>query len=107
MRFSNITFVLAAVSSVLTGVVANPVINGRAESVNERAVAAVGEDLTKDNHYGAPIPPWETGCKPGWYYGNQPDLVKVIGLTLVWLKDSVRLCVLYLGLPSTSNSFRS
>ncbi|KAJ6611219.1 hypothetical protein B0H10DRAFT_1919017 [Mycena sp. CBHHK59/15] len=29
--------------------------------------------ITKDNCYGAPIPPWEEGCHPGWYYGP-PDL---------------------------------
>jgi len=26
--------------------------------------------LTAENHYGAPIPPWEVGHKPGWYYGG-------------------------------------
>lgn len=22
--------------------------------------------------YGAPTPPWEKGCHPGWYYGDHP-----------------------------------
>lgn len=26
--------------------------------------------LTAENHYGAPIPPWEVGHYPGWYYGK-------------------------------------
>ncbi|KAJ7478753.1 hypothetical protein B0H11DRAFT_1725806, partial [Mycena galericulata] len=26
--------------------------------------------LTAANHYGAPIPPWESGHYPGWYYGH-------------------------------------
>ncbi|KAF7377588.1 hypothetical protein MSAN_00181500 [Mycena sanguinolenta] len=29
--------------------------------------------LTEANHYGAPIPPWEKGHYPGWYYGNGPS----------------------------------
>lgn len=49
------------------------------------------DQLTVGNHYGAPIPPWESGCHPGfgchafsqtlahtthrWYYGNDPQLV--------------------------------
>lgn len=31
-----------------------------------------GADLSSSNHYGAPIPPWEPGCQPGWYYGPNP-----------------------------------
>ncbi|KAJ6598414.1 hypothetical protein DFH09DRAFT_1131722 [Mycena vulgaris] len=26
--------------------------------------------LTPQNHYGAPIPPWQVGHYPGWYYGH-------------------------------------
>ncbi|KAJ7267341.1 hypothetical protein C8J57DRAFT_1717730 [Mycena rebaudengoi] len=29
-------------------------------------------DLTPDNFYGAPIPPWKPDHHPGWYYGNGP-----------------------------------
>ncbi|KAJ7233843.1 hypothetical protein B0H12DRAFT_1076474 [Mycena haematopus] len=28
--------------------------------------------LNAANHYGAPIPPWEVGHYPGWYYGSGP-----------------------------------
>ncbi|XP_006462998.1 hypothetical protein AGABI2DRAFT_194039 [Agaricus bisporus var. bisporus H97] len=31
-----------------------------------------GFDLSNNNHYGAPIPPWVSGSKPGWYYGPHP-----------------------------------
>ncbi|KAG5634540.1 hypothetical protein H0H81_001570 [Sphagnurus paluster] len=33
----------------------------------------LGVDLTAANHYGAPIPPWQRGTYPGWYYGNHPE----------------------------------
>ncbi|KAJ3562716.1 hypothetical protein NP233_g9399 [Leucocoprinus birnbaumii] len=31
-----------------------------------------GFDMSNTNHYGAPIPPWKPGSKPGWYYGPHP-----------------------------------
>ncbi|KAF5355187.1 hypothetical protein D9756_005310 [Leucocoprinus leucothites] len=34
--------------------------------------AKVNKDLTAKNHYGAPVPPWKHGSKPGWYYGPHP-----------------------------------
>lgn len=34
--------------------------------------AKVNKDLTSKNNYGAPIPPWKYGNKPGWYYGPNP-----------------------------------
>ncbi|KAE9407954.1 hypothetical protein BT96DRAFT_787797, partial [Gymnopus androsaceus JB14] len=41
--------------------------------------------LTPANHYGAPIPPWESGANPGWYYGSDAN----IGQEFVWLLDSI------------------
>jgi len=34
---------------------------------------ATGYDLSQGNHYGSPIPPWQSGHKPGWYYGSSPQ----------------------------------
>ncbi|KAJ7883447.1 hypothetical protein B0H14DRAFT_3432899 [Mycena olivaceomarginata] len=31
----------------------------------------IASGITKDNCYGAPIPPWLPGSYPGWYYGPQ------------------------------------
>ncbi len=35
--------------------------------------ALLGIDLDRGNHYGAPIPPWNHGANPGWYFGSHPD----------------------------------
>lgn len=41
-------------------------------------------------HYNAPHPPWESGAKPGWYFGSHagqyPDL---FGLTPVGIKQLI------------------
>ncbi|KAJ7233842.1 hypothetical protein B0H12DRAFT_1191846 [Mycena haematopus] len=29
--------------------------------------------LTQQNNYGAPIPPWQPGSHPGWYYGTSQN----------------------------------
>ncbi|KXN92433.1 hypothetical protein AN958_07992 [Leucoagaricus sp. SymC.cos] len=36
-------------------------------------IAKFGADLTADNYYGSPSPPWQPGSKPGWYYGPHPE----------------------------------
>ncbi|ESK82577.1 fruit-body specific protein a [Moniliophthora roreri MCA 2997] len=46
----------------------------------------LGGILTKNNHYGAPIPPWKEGCYPGWYYGNNHGKT---GGYIPWLKDGL------------------
>ncbi|KAF9022926.1 hypothetical protein BDZ89DRAFT_923339, partial [Hymenopellis radicata] len=53
--------------------------------------AALGGELSLANHYGAPIPPWQKGCKPGWYYGDHPQNLQSI---CRWLKDGVRILLL-------------
>jgi hypothetical protein len=62
MRFAP---VLAVVAIVVSGTVANPF--GLAD--------IIGFDISNDNHYGAPTPPWNGG-KPGWYFGNNPSKYK-------------------------------
>ncbi|KAF9269689.1 hypothetical protein L218DRAFT_916040 [Marasmius fiardii PR-910] len=47
--------------------------------------------LTPANNWGAPIPPWQSGCKPGWYYGDHQDLLKII---IPWLKDNLICAIL-------------
>jgi len=59
MRFSTL---FAAVTVVTTGVSAQSLFSG--DSITNAL------QLTADNYYGSPIPPWEPGHKPGWYYGN-------------------------------------
>ena len=55
--------------------------------------------LHKGNHYGAPIPPWVKGCKPGWYFGDHYGGVK--DHSIPWLKDKVSSLSL---VPSSSPS---
>ncbi|KAJ3867453.1 hypothetical protein EV359DRAFT_61494 [Lentinula novae-zelandiae] len=52
--------------------------------------------LSEANHYGAPIPPWEVGSYPGWYYGTDPGAI--IGWVLPWLLDDL-LCAILDLLP--------
>ncbi|KAF7369118.1 Fruit-body specific protein a [Mycena venus] len=33
-------------------------------------VMKIADSINQNNCYGAPIPPWEVGCSPGWYYGR-------------------------------------
>ena len=54
---SSLSFVALAVA--LSGVVAFPF----PESFGKF-------DLSSDNCFNAPTPPWEAGCHPGWYFGN-------------------------------------
>ncbi|KAF5314267.1 hypothetical protein D9619_011820 [Psilocybe cf. subviscida] len=63
MRFPTIA-TAAAVLAVSTGASAQ-IFGGNLNNV-------IGFDLTPQNHYGAPTPPWHGG-KPGWYYGNNPS----------------------------------
>ncbi|KAJ7868856.1 hypothetical protein B0H13DRAFT_2670185 [Mycena leptocephala] len=60
MRFST---VFAAVAVVASGVSA-------ATFSSESITTAL--TLSSQNHYGAPIPPWQQGHYPGWYYGKAP-----------------------------------
>ncbi|KAJ7206648.1 hypothetical protein GGX14DRAFT_551510 [Mycena pura] len=60
--------------STLLAAVAVAAVGSSAATVSSDAVTQA-LSLTVDNHYGSPIPPWESGHKPGWYYGKQtpPD----------------------------------
>lgn len=35
--------------------------------------AVLGFDAGPGNFYNAPIPPWQPGAVPGWYYGPNPQ----------------------------------
>jgi len=65
MRF---TALIAATAVAVSGVAANP-LNG-----NFDLTAALGYDLTPNNHYGAPLAPWVPGAHAGWYNGKYPNL---------------------------------
>ncbi|KAJ7719078.1 hypothetical protein DFH07DRAFT_1067921 [Mycena maculata] len=57
MRFSTLFTALAVVATGVT-----------ATDSSSSSTSVIG--LTAANDYGAPIPPWETGSSPGWYYGQ-------------------------------------
>ncbi|KAJ7100685.1 hypothetical protein B0H15DRAFT_876813 [Mycena belliarum] len=60
MRFSTLLSTLAVVA---TG----------ASAANVRSAdSSIAASLTAANFYGSPIPPWEPGHHPGWYYGKGP-----------------------------------
>jgi hypothetical protein len=82
MRFFALTAIVAAVAVLL--------VNAPAASASPSA-AALGTTYSQADHYGAPIPPWKKGCKPGWYYGDNPGYVQQYGFDLIYLKDSVGL----------------
>ncbi|KAJ7131220.1 hypothetical protein C8R44DRAFT_978185 [Mycena epipterygia] len=58
MRFSTVFSALAVVVSGAIATTYTP------ESISSAA------GLKAQNYYGAPIPPWEKGHYPGWYYGH-------------------------------------
>lgn len=53
-----------------------------------QAMASLNTQINQDNNFGAPVPPWEQGSKPGWYYGDNPDNVPSFWPGLPWLEDS-------------------
>ncbi|KAJ7089134.1 hypothetical protein C8R44DRAFT_720537 [Mycena epipterygia] len=59
MRFSTVFSALAIVVSGAT-----------AANTYTSAYISSATALNAKNHYGAPIPPWEAGHRPGWYYGR-------------------------------------
>ncbi|KAJ7088662.1 hypothetical protein C8R44DRAFT_686866 [Mycena epipterygia] len=61
MRFSTVFSALAIVVSGATATTS---------FTSDSISSAVG--LNAKNYYGAPIPPWEPGHHPGWYYGQGP-----------------------------------
>ncbi|KAL0576033.1 hypothetical protein V5O48_005940 [Marasmius crinis-equi] len=84
MRFSALFTACTTALAVASGAFA-------ASATAEASLSAkLGTNLNAANHYGAPIPPWEAGCVPGWYYGNKKDLLKIV---IPWLKDNI-ICVL-------------
>lgn len=78
MRFFTTLATLAAISVASASTAASPATLS----------LQLGSSLTASNHYGAPLPPWEPGCHPGWYYGDHPDALEKL---LFWLKDTVGL----------------
>ncbi|KAJ6551330.1 hypothetical protein B0H19DRAFT_995849 [Mycena capillaripes] len=58
MRFSTVFSALAVVAT------------GASAATFTSESITTGLTLNAKNHYGAPIPPWEAGHYPGWYYGK-------------------------------------
>lgn len=73
MRFTALCTVVAVAVTSARGVPTANTVQSRdiGISLNLGSIFG-GADLSSTNHYGAPIPPWEPGCKPGWYYGPHP-----------------------------------
>ncbi|KAJ7578989.1 hypothetical protein C8J56DRAFT_964525 [Mycena floridula] len=74
-------------------VLGNPAPNGQKLESRD-----IGTQLSAANHYGSPIPPWEAGAKPGWYYGKSPSLLDLLGLGGLPVLDGL-LCLIIDILP--------
>ncbi|KAF9055012.1 hypothetical protein BDZ89DRAFT_2672 [Hymenopellis radicata] len=85
MRFFTVLTTLAAVS----------VASASTAASTATLTLELSATLNEENCYGAPTPPWEAGCKPGWYYGDFPNTLENV---CVWLKDSL-ICELLDLLP--------
>jgi hypothetical protein len=103
MRFFALTAIVAAVAVLF--------VSAPAAATPSAIVARTlsGTTYSSADHYGSPIPPWEAGAKPGWYYGKNPAVVSQLGLDLIYLADSVgfissaSLCPsIFLILPGTN-----
>ncbi|CAK5262224.1 unnamed protein product [Mycena citricolor] len=70
-------------------VVAASAVSAAQVEIESRDSIGVALTLTAANHYGAPIPPWEVGCTPGWYYG-----AGLIGGVVIPILDGVLCAVL-------------
>ncbi|KAK1217330.1 hypothetical protein PQX77_020011 [Marasmius sp. AFHP31] len=97
MRFSTLFAVCTTALAAASGAFAQTT-EGQVTESEASFGASLGVNMNPSNHWGAPIPPWETGCIPGWYYGNKKDILKII---IPWLKDNL-ICfildVLHLGI---------
>ncbi|KAG7095364.1 hypothetical protein E1B28_006123 [Marasmius oreades] len=77
MRFTALFAACTAALSATSGALAAPATEA---SINLQLAGG----LSLSNNFGAPIPPWEPGCVPGWYYGDHQELLKII---IPWLKN--------------------
>ncbi|KAF9006930.1 hypothetical protein BDQ17DRAFT_248333 [Cyathus striatus] len=66
MRFAPILAVISIALSSIYGVSSSPLL------LDLDISGIVGVDLSHGNHYGAPVAPWQSGAKPGWYFGSHP-----------------------------------
>jgi len=68
MRFTNLLTAAAVMTAATSGVEASVIVD---KGLNLK----LGASLSLNNHYGAPHAPWESGHKPGWYYGHNGGLL--------------------------------
>jgi hypothetical protein len=88
MRFSALLATTAVAVTSVRGVPTANAVESRDLSLSLNLGGLFnGMDLSNTNHYGAPIPPWAPGHKPGWYYGphpgDHPDLPCLGGVRLI------------------------
>ncbi|KAJ7110916.1 hypothetical protein C8R44DRAFT_883379 [Mycena epipterygia] len=65
MRFST---VFSALAIVVSGATAHR--HGGDDTTYTSAYISSAMAFNAQNYYGAPIRPWESGHRPGWYYGH-------------------------------------
>ncbi|XP_006462991.1 hypothetical protein AGABI2DRAFT_194032 [Agaricus bisporus var. bisporus H97] len=68
LKMRTTALVVAIIAGLIPSAIAAP-----AEAMTSSIVAQLGADLTVNNYYGSPRPPWKSGSKPGWYYGTHPE----------------------------------
>lgn len=101
MRFAALFAITTAAVASVGGVPTATEVDSRDLSLSLNLGGLFGDfDLSNTNHYGAPIPPWAPGHKPGWYYGphpgNHPQLPCLGGVRFVTYPKGLRLIYLYL-----------
>jgi len=71
MRFTNILSLAAVMVTTTSGVAASAV-------VGKDFASGLSSMLSNTNSYGAPRRPWQSGCKPGWYYAHDGGELETI-----------------------------
>lgn len=64
MRFFTL---FTALALVVLGVASKPL------NIDIDLPSFLDADLAESNAYGAPLAPWRSGSRPGWYYGKYPE----------------------------------
>ncbi|KAK0239418.1 hypothetical protein EDD85DRAFT_449279 [Armillaria nabsnona] len=85
MRFFSSLIVTVATAIVVRG--ADSTTAAALNATEIQAMDALSVQFNRGNFYGAPLPPWVQGGKPGWYYGDHPERVPPFFPGLPWLKD--------------------
>ncbi|RDB21357.1 hypothetical protein Hypma_011385 [Hypsizygus marmoreus] len=77
MRF--FTFGITSFAVAVAVAIATPV------TVEVDLTSVLDVDLAETNAFGAPLAPWMSGSRPGWYYGNHPERYPYLWCLKGWL----------------------